>query len=311
MYALHTIHNLQTGKDTSLDESSGVTHAVVLRLVEGLERKGHHVYMDNYYSSPVLFSSLQQLGFRACGTVRVNRRGLPKEVMGAKLKKGEMTSSEIKKGMLALKWQDKRPVNMLSTIHDDSRVTKSRRTRLVSGGIEEVQKPAMVDQYNTYMGGVDKGDQLMSYYGFSHRTIKWWRRAFFHLVENAIVNAYILYRLSTQQGRKLDHKHFRIELAKQLLGDADGHANPPSRRLNALPPLARLTERHFLERVPPCTSGRISQPVCVVCSNKGRGKKTTTYQCKQCKLPMCIVVCFELHHTKVDPVRHLEQNVVP
>ena len=135
-----------TGKDTSLDESSGVTHAVVLRLVEGLEHKGHHVYMDNYYSSPALFSSLQQLRFGACGTVRVNRRGLPKEVMGAKLKKGDMTSSEIKN--------------------------------------------------NTYMGGVDKGDQLMSYYGFSHRTIKWWRRAFF---ENAIVNAYILYRLSTQQ----------------------------------------------------------------------------------------------------------------
>jgi len=124
--------------------------------------------------------------------------------------------------------------------------------------------------------------------------------------ENATVNAYILYRFSTQSGRMLDHKQFRIELAKQLLGDADGHTNPPSCRLNALPPVARLTERHFIEKVPPCTSGRTSQPVCVVCSNKrGRGKKTTTYQCKQCKLP--IIPCFELHHTKVDPVRHLDQ----
>jgi len=106
----------------------------------------------------------------------------------------------------------------------------------------------------------------------------------------------------------LDHKQFRIELAKQLLGDADGHTNPPSRRLNALPPVARLTERHFIEKVPPCTSGRTSQPVCVACSNKrGRGKKTTTYQCKQCKLPMCVIPCFELYHTKVDPVRHLDQ----
>jgi len=77
------------------------------------------------------------------------------------------------------------------------------------------------------MGGVDKGDQLMSYYGFSHRTVKWWRRAFFHLFENAIVNAYILYRLSTQPGHMLDHKQFRIELAKQLLGDADGHTHSP------------------------------------------------------------------------------------
>ena len=141
------------------------------------------MYMDNYYTSPTLFTSLQQLGFGACGTVRVNRHGMPKEVTEAKLK-GEMTTSEVKKGMLALKWQDKRAVVMLSTIHDDSRVTK-RRTRLVAGGIEEVQKPIMVEKY-MYMGGVDKGDQLMSYYGFSHRTVKWWRRAFFHLFENAL-----------------------------------------------------------------------------------------------------------------------------
>ena len=118
------------------------------------------MYMDNYYTSRT-FLPLQQLGFGACGTVRVNRHGMPKEVTEAKLK-GEMTTSEVKKGMLALKWQDKRAVVMLSTIHDDSRVTKCRRTRLVAGGIE-VQKPTMVEKY-MYMGGVDKGDQLM-YYG--------------------------------------------------------------------------------------------------------------------------------------------------
>ena len=135
--------------------------------------------MCNYYTSPTLFTSLEQLGFGVCGTVCVNRCGMPKEVTAAKLKKGEMTTSEVKNGMLALKWQDKRAVVMLSTIHDDSWVTKRRRTRLAAGGIEEVQKPTMVEKYNMYMGGVDKGDQLMSYYGFSHHTVKWWRRAFF------------------------------------------------------------------------------------------------------------------------------------
>ena len=232
---------------------------------------------------------------------------MPKIVTAAKLKKGETASTEVEKGMLALKWMDKRQVNMLSTIHDDSRVIKRRRTRSLPGGLEEIEKPTMVEQYNTHMGGVDKADQLMSYYSFSHRTLKWWRRAFFHLLDNAIVNAYVLYVLSEQSARKLDHKHFRIELAKQLLGD-DAPPIQPRSRVNALPPPARLTERHFPEKVAQCTSGRPSQPVCVVCSNKrGRGKKTTTYQCKQCKLPMCVVPCFELYHTKVDPVRHLEQ----
>jgi len=116
------------------------------------------------------------------------------------------------------------------------------------------------------------------------------------------VNVHILYRLSVQDGRKMDHKQFRIELANQLLANVDNHIGPPSRCLNALLPPAQLTEWHFPEKGQPCASGRLSHPVCVVCSNKkGRGKKTTTYQCKQYKLPMCIVPCFELYHTKVDP----------
>ena len=150
-----------TRKDDSLDSSNGVTHGVVLKLVEGLEYKGHHLYCNNYYTSPVLFSSLHTLGFGACGTVRMDRRGMPKEVTTAKLKKGEVKSAEVEEGMLALKWMDKRQINMLSTIHDDSMMFK-RRTQHVPGGIEGVQKPVMIEQYNTYMGGVDKSDQLLS-----------------------------------------------------------------------------------------------------------------------------------------------------
>ena len=37
-------------QERALDASSGVTHAVVLKLIEGLEQKGHHVCIDNYYS---------------------------------------------------------------------------------------------------------------------------------------------------------------------------------------------------------------------------------------------------------------------
>ena len=117
---------------------------------------------------------------------------------------------------MALRWMDKRQVTMLSTIHDDSMVTKMRRSRRAPGGREELRKPAAIDEYNKYMGGVDKGDQLLSYYGLTHRMVKWWRRAFFHLFDMAIVNAYILYTISPQTGRRLTHEHFRIELAKEL-----------------------------------------------------------------------------------------------
>jgi hypothetical protein len=66
------------GKNEFLDTSEkSVTHATVMKLVEGLEGRGHNIYMDNYYSSPDLFLDLYDNGFGACGTVAVNRRGMP------------------------------------------------------------------------------------------------------------------------------------------------------------------------------------------------------------------------------------------
>ena len=40
-------------------------------------------------------------------------------------------------------------------------------------------KLLMIVDYNEHMLGVDKFDQMMSYYSFLHKTIKWWRKVFF------------------------------------------------------------------------------------------------------------------------------------
>ena len=190
----------------------GVTTGIVLKLVSGLENKGHHLYCDNYYSSPELFLRLKALGFGACGTARTNRRGIPASLKStASMGRGQVKSTS-SDGLLALQWQDKRKVTMISTIHYDSMVSKRRRTRLAEGEIEEIMKPEVIYEYNTYMGGVDKSDQLLSYYPFTHRTLKWWKRAFFHLLELAMVNAYIMYTLSIQRGKRLNHQQFRQEL---------------------------------------------------------------------------------------------------
>ena len=273
-------------------------------MLEGLENRGHHVYMDNFYTSPALFQDLRCLGFGACGTVRTNRRGVPEEVK-SRIQKGEIVTTMIDDSLMALKWMDKRPVTMLSTIHDDSTVTKQRRTRAVQGGVEEIRKPVVVEQYNQHMCGVDHGDQLLCYYGFSHRTLKWWRRAFFHLIEVAIVNAYILYLLTPCSGRRMTHKEFRVQLAKELLMESSKQVEDQGRGPHPMPnpPCYRLTGQHFPAKVGLTPSGQPSQPLCVVCSEKKR--KTTTYKCKQCDLPLCIIPCFELYHTKADPARYI------
>ena len=138
-----------------------------------------------------------------------------------------------------------RLVTMLSTLHDDSMIRKSRRRRLAREGREEINKPKMIEDYNMNMGGVNNSDQLLSYYSFSHRTVKWWKRAAFHLFEIS-VNCYILYKLSSQS-RHLTHKQFLVEVAKQLV-ERGGMGLPVAlthQHHLREPPPSRLTLRHF------------------------------------------------------------------
>ena len=65
---------LLQGKDQGTDPEKGLAHNVVL---SGLENKGYHVFTDNFYSSPILSSELYDSGFEACGTVRIDRKGIP------------------------------------------------------------------------------------------------------------------------------------------------------------------------------------------------------------------------------------------
>ena len=51
-------------------------------------------------------------------------------------------------------------------------IEKQCRTRVVTEGVETVQKLVMIDDYNLHMGGVDKSVQLVLYYGYSHKSWK-------------------------------------------------------------------------------------------------------------------------------------------
>jgi hypothetical protein len=120
------------------------------------EGKGYHLYQDNYYNSVRLAEGLLQKSIRVSGTIRVNR-GLPKDMIeeAKKLKKGEVTFRR-KQDVLLVTHQDKRLVNMISTLHtaaviDDS----SRRTGVTK------KKPKCVADYNTHMHGVDTADYCL------------------------------------------------------------------------------------------------------------------------------------------------------
>ena len=84
--------HLYTGKMESADNSLPLSTRVVLSLCSELEGKGYHVFFDNFYTSPDLCKALYSKGLGCCGTVRLDRRGIPLEFRIKKLKKGEVTT---------------------------------------------------------------------------------------------------------------------------------------------------------------------------------------------------------------------------
>ena len=62
---------------TTAATSNGVAYGIVLKLIEPCLRKGYTVYMDSYYSSPLLYKDLLDAGTTASGTLRNNQKNFP------------------------------------------------------------------------------------------------------------------------------------------------------------------------------------------------------------------------------------------
>lgn len=63
---------------------------VVLNLMENYLHKGYILYADNYYNSVSLTKAMTQRSTYICGTLRVDRRENPKDLIKQKLARGEM-----------------------------------------------------------------------------------------------------------------------------------------------------------------------------------------------------------------------------
>ncbi|KAG8223623.1 hypothetical protein J437_LFUL003491 [Ladona fulva] len=148
-----------TGETRDIDEQGyelGKSGDIVGTLIKPYLEKGHMLFVDNWYSSPALFLWLHNKTTNACGTVRKNRKHMPK--MEEKLKKGniQFMCSDI---LLALRWCDRREVWVLSTCHD-SRILESSKVDYKMG--KKNIKPNCVLDYNKRMGAVDKKYMILS-----------------------------------------------------------------------------------------------------------------------------------------------------
>jgi len=68
------------------------------------------------------------------------------------------------------------------------------------------------------MASVDIFDQKSTYYGIHLRSRRWYVKTFFHFLEIAVINTYILCVTTCEKGNKksLNHLNFRKDVARDL-----------------------------------------------------------------------------------------------
>ena len=268
--------------------------------------KGHCMYMDSFYTSPELYEELVFHSTYACGTLCQNRKGQPKTVTTAKLKKTEAVFRH-NGPLLAIKWCDKRAVTVVTTIHAAVHVA----TNKTDAWKNRILKLLAIVDYINKMGGCDTSDQLMSYYSFLWKSIKWWKKLFMHLLNMLLLNVHIL---SPKYGcKKLDHQSYMEYIANYLI--TEGSVNCSLNRLPVqcnsaqndtqgtvampmdldLPQLIPRTDVDKRKPSRPCFvyNGSWSD----ICT-KRIPKRCIGIWCGTYKKPLCITPCFKLFHTE-------------
>ena len=138
-------------------------------------------------------------------------------------------------------------------------------------------KLPVVAHYNHHMGHVHNSDRLANSYTASRRTWKRTRKLFFHLLDLAIVNSYIL--LSSCGGKKISHRDFRLTIIREMLARS-GHEPRPSKPAGRPAPastnIGRLNTRHNKH----WPGGNSKQRRCCVCSSEGCDANRAIQMCQ-------------------------------
>lgn len=203
---------------------SGAT--MVLHLANRIDRSGHKLFFDNYFSTFPLFQILAQKKIYAAGTIRLDRFSKPPFSADSIMKKkGRGCSEEVISSdgsVVCVKWYDNKCVALASNYIGVGKPDQAHRYDKISKEKITIERPQIVQDYNLYMGGVDLMNQMISYYRIFIRSKKWTLRMVTHFIDFSIVQSWIEYKIDCQKSeipkrQIMDLLAFRMKLAEQLV----------------------------------------------------------------------------------------------
>ena len=288
--------NVYIGKAAGREVSAnGLGYDVVMKLMNPFFNQGYHLYVEIFYTSVTLFKHLFARGVGATGTIVETKRDFPVNLKnGKQWAKGKDRGSmrlERDPPCLALQWLDNKVVSVITTIDNANVKDHVARKQKTAGRWTSVQvpQPRAIVNYNKFMNAVDRSDQILGTHNVLRKCVRWWKTLFFHLIDIAVVNSYILFREhqanfpddpALHRTRDYSLAHFREEIVRDLCGFAE--YDQPQKHATAKP-VKRVPDlgKYRTEHVPVVSPVRKS---CVVCLQKtNKCFKVQTY----CSAPSC------------------------
>ena len=223
---------LYAGKDEQKNDGPEISKLqkcarVVARLCDHLPKHSNHkLFCDNWFITLDLLLYLKRIGIHVCGTVRSNclqgcalnaDKDLKRKGRGSLDYKSDMNS-----GIIVAKWYDNNAVHIASNFVGIEPMGTMERWSPQDKERKEIPCPQLVLQYNKDMGGVDLADMLISLYRIPFKTKRWYLKVFFHCLDIAKVNSWLLYQRhcdenSIAKKQRMALLDFSVDVADSLI----------------------------------------------------------------------------------------------
>ncbi|XP_056639357.1 uncharacterized protein LOC130446872 [Diorhabda sublineata] len=195
----HYLYNafIYTGKPLIQSNSSqSVPTQDVLKLTEPAYGSNRNITGESWFTSIELVDLLLQKGLTYVGTVRKNKREIPREFLPNKTRPVESSLFRFVRDKTLVSHVPKKnkSVVLLSSMHHEISVN------------EQSKKPEF---YNSTKGGVDALDLKCSNYSCSRRTRRWTNAIFGAIMNISITNSYVLWVISNQNKKKSRRKYIK------------------------------------------------------------------------------------------------------
>ena len=123
-----------------------------------------------------------------------------------------------------------------------------------------------IKDYNEKRGIIDKATMQIKFSESLRKTIKWYKKLFFHIIDLSVLNTDISFKNKKHQNLQLSK--FKLEIIPDLISKYSSKRSHIGRPLSAHP--RRLTAIHLLSFIPPNKTNQTPRKNCYVCSNTER-----------------------------------------